>query len=506
MSMQKLSTATIGNRTFRWLLAACIVTSAIVVAVGLTKPAPATAAEATTKIVNGDFVGSAEYGDRWESIVALAYTDAPLPAGHFCGGTLINSRLVLTAAHCVADEIGDPGYIGAVIGRPKLDNLVMGERIAAEAIFVHPDYDSDTLENDIAIVRLESASAAAVMQVVQAGSEALWGNGAGLAAVDDENNLTDGPFVGGWGDHYFPTSWFTSDLYEVAIPITSDADCLTNLDDPFVSSVMLCAGVLDTDVAEETSNGKDSCYGDSGGPLIVNDTVEGTGTYYVAGLVSFGLSGCGSDLYGIYTRVDTFRDWVESFDNATGGAGGILDPEEVQMTAASYHAITLSWVAPSLGPVPTTYRVYGGEDGPVDTALTELEIDGLLVNNSYEFYICSLDADGNESPCIQPAISADTRYDGTRPSTPQNLRKLARTSSSVRLAWNASTDNDSVRRYQLQKRLGTGSWITVSSSITTLNRNVTGLRRGRSYSFRVRAFDYAGNVSNWSSTKTYSTL
>jgi secreted trypsin-like serine protease len=56
--------------------------------------------------------------------------------------------------------------------------------------------------------------------------------------------------------------------------------------------------------------GKDSCRGDSGGPLIIEDETEGT--FYLAGIVSYGSIGCGAyDAPAIYTRVALYSDWIK---------------------------------------------------------------------------------------------------------------------------------------------------------------------------------------------------
>ena len=56
--------------------------------------------------------------------------------------------------------------------------------------------------------------------------------------------------------------------------------------------------------------GKDSCNGDSGGPLIWKDCADDP--YYQIGLVSFGTKDCAKGTPGVYTRVAEYMDWIES--------------------------------------------------------------------------------------------------------------------------------------------------------------------------------------------------
>lgn len=54
-----------------------------------------------------------------------------------------------------------------------------------------------------------------------------------------------------------------------------------------------------------SANGKDACFGDSGGPLAINGTLEG--------IVSFGI-GCADRLFpGVYSRVAVVRDWIRKY-------------------------------------------------------------------------------------------------------------------------------------------------------------------------------------------------
>lgn len=87
-------------------------------------------------------------------------------------------------------------------------------------------------------------------------------------------------------------------LQKVTVPIWSNTHCQgkygTSAPGGIIES-MLCAGV----------DSKDSCTGDSGGPLMVNE-----GTWTQVGIVSWGI-GCGEGQYpGVYTRVSSFIPWI----------------------------------------------------------------------------------------------------------------------------------------------------------------------------------------------------
>lgn len=67
----------------------------------------------------------------------------------------------------------------------------------------------------------------------------------------------------------------------------------------------LCAG---------GEKGRDSCRGDSGGPLMtISADKSGEINWYAAGVVSFGPSPCGMENWpGVYTRVSKYVNWIVS--------------------------------------------------------------------------------------------------------------------------------------------------------------------------------------------------
>ena len=78
-----------------------------------------------------------------------------------------------------------------------------------------------------------------------------------------------------------------------------DSVCSTVYNREFKAPGMLCAGVM--------RGGRDSCQGDSGGPLSVKSN---TGTYTLAGIVSYGRGCARVNTPGVYTRVSNYVDWI----------------------------------------------------------------------------------------------------------------------------------------------------------------------------------------------------
>lgn len=215
--------------------------------------------------------------------------------GFFCGGSIINSRYVLTAAHCLfantffplpaglfAVAVAEHDYTSATDDIPGVTRAL---RVAS--YLVHKDYHPVYLHNDIALLRLRGVLDLTSSKEVRA-----------VCLPLDPTKAYEGETgtVAGWGDTSRGRGVYPGAPREVAVPVV---ECgRESIAGSPVIPQMLCAGF------EE--GGKDSCYGDSGGPL----TVKEGGRHVLVGVVSFGRGCARRNSPGVYTRVTQFLDWI----------------------------------------------------------------------------------------------------------------------------------------------------------------------------------------------------
>ena len=208
----------------------------------------------------------------------------------FCGASIINEYWILTAAHCVEDESAIDIEV-----RVGSDNTYAqgGSTYDADEIIMHSDYNSNTYNNDIALIKLNNPInfnnfTQPVVLVCDVELD---------LGVQDPGETA---WVTGWGNTEGTTN--SSQLQVVAVPITTES----NYGVGQINADMIMAGYQD--------GGYDSCQGDSGGPMVV--LADDDETYLQCGIVSWG-NGCADVGYpGVYTRVSYFTDWI--CDNTDG--------------------------------------------------------------------------------------------------------------------------------------------------------------------------------------------
>jgi chitodextrinase len=178
-------------------------------------------------------------------------------------------------------------------------------------------------------------------------------------------------------------------------------------------------------------------------------------------------------------------------------------PTGLTANAVSASQINLSWLASTDNVAVTGYRVR--RDGMLLTTLgnvTTYQDTGLTASTAYSYTVRALDAAGNVSP-NSTAASATTQAapDTTAPSTPAGLTATAASTSQINLSWTASTDNVGVTGYNVYRG---GTQIATLGAVTTFQN--TGLAASTTYSYTVRAFDAAANLSAPSPSAIVATL
>ncbi|MBD0745099.1 glycosyl hydrolase family 18 protein [Streptomyces sp. CBMA152] len=170
-------------------------------------------------------------------------------------------------------------------------------------------------------------------------------------------------------------------------------------------------------------------------------------------------------------------------------------PGAPKVTSVTAHTVSLGWAAATAGDYPiASYDVLNGGGTVVATAsATSATVSGLTPATAYSFTVRARDTRGNTGPqsAAVGATTTDPASDPVPPTAPANLRSTGRSSTSVSLAWDASTDNVGVVAYDVY-RDGTLSQ-TVPG--TTLATTVGGLTPATSYTFTVKARDAADNAS-----------
>ncbi len=235
--------------------------------------------------------GHRAHRDDWQSVVALRTTTTNEA---FCGGNLIHPRWVITAAHCLKQEIEgiEQRYSASDIvifaGSHNLDNQQQSQRIAVKRIIIHPQFRTSAGDHDIALLELSENAKSPFMR---------------LFSLDPlpKTSVT----TVGWGSLSKDAKGrYPSRLYQVTIPVVARDKCQhASLYKNRISKNMLCAGLAE--------GGKDSCTGDSGGPLMLRQISDGN--YYQVGIVSHG-QGCGrANQYGVYTLIPAYLDWIKRY-------------------------------------------------------------------------------------------------------------------------------------------------------------------------------------------------
>jgi secreted trypsin-like serine protease len=252
---------------------------------------------AQTEIVGGQEATPHQF--PWQ--ISLQYEDIP-PLPHYyhtCGATVVDELHIVCAAHCVVDR--KESRFRVVAGAHNIHALLpesSQQKRHVTAMWHHEAYDPNIITNDVSVLKLdEPLEFNEYVQPIPMADQGVEPEG-GVLCLNS-----------GWGStshNNFPS--MPNKLQYVELPIVDRDTCsewyqgINGIDQG-----MVCAGKAEGVVGP--------CSGDSGGPLVCpypasNSTQEGT--FYLAGVVSWGMIPCGQQNYpGVFSNVAHFREWLD---------------------------------------------------------------------------------------------------------------------------------------------------------------------------------------------------
>ncbi|XP_070786829.1 coagulation factor VII [Enoplosus armatus] len=205
-----------------------------------------------------------------------------------CGAIVLSDRWVLTAAHCVWRKPATIFHV--IVGEHDrdMDEKTEQERQVVKVV-IHRGYNKSSSDTDLAMLKLQRPVKLGLYVVpicLPAQNSSISRT---LATVRHST-------VSGWGrlSRFGPPATLLQRLVLPRVPL-QECRLHTKLN---ITRNMLCAGLK--------TGGQDACEGDSGGPLVTRYKK----TWFLTGVVSWGKGCANENLYGVYTKVSNFLDWI----------------------------------------------------------------------------------------------------------------------------------------------------------------------------------------------------
>ncbi|KFQ02222.1 Transmembrane protease serine 2, partial [Leptosomus discolor] len=231
----------------------------------------------SVNIMNRIVGGSGAVLGQWPWQVSLHAQDT-----HLCGGSIKPSNLSFFCR-----RFADPYNWRVYAGILNQDEMVPRNGYKVQQIISHPDYDTETKDNDVALMKLETP-----LSFTDTVRPVCLPNPGMMFQPNQQC------WISGWGAEY-QGGKTSNNLNYVTVPLIERSRCNSvYIYNGMILPTMICAGYL--------GGGFDSCQGDSGGPLVTNEN----SVWWLVGDTSWG-TGCASpNRPGVYGNMTVFTDWI----------------------------------------------------------------------------------------------------------------------------------------------------------------------------------------------------